>query len=92
MRCTPSGRVAGVCVRTPEGTRSVMPDRAPDPRMLAALKKAVGVLQEKGIPFALAGSMACWALGGPPSRQGAGPECPTPASNTVAAQAGSARA
>jgi predicted nucleotidyltransferase len=36
--------------------------------MLAVLKKAMGVLQEEGIPFALAGSMACWALGGPPSR------------------------
>jgi nucleotidyltransferase DUF2204 len=45
-----------------------MPDRAPDPRMLAVLKKAVGVLSNAGIPFALAGSMACWALGGPPSR------------------------
>ena len=36
--------------------------------MLAVLKKAVGVLSGAGIPFALAGSMACWALGGPPSR------------------------
>ncbi|HEU5448373.1 MAG TPA: nucleotidyltransferase [Acidimicrobiia bacterium] len=45
-----------------------MADRAPDPRMLAVLKGAVGVLNEAGIPFALAGSMACWALGGPPSR------------------------
>jgi Nucleotidyl transferase of unknown function (DUF2204) len=45
-----------------------MPDRAADPRMLAVLKKAMGVLQADGIPFALAGSMACWALGGPPSR------------------------
>ena len=45
-----------------------MPDRAADPRMLSVLKKAMGVLQEEGIPFALAGSMACWALGGPPSR------------------------
>jgi hypothetical protein len=36
--------------------------------MLATLKKAVGVLNEARIPFALAGSMACWALGGPPSR------------------------
>ena len=36
--------------------------------MLAVLKEAVGVLNEAGIPFALAGSMACWALGGPPSR------------------------
>jgi len=45
-----------------------MADRAPDPRMLTVLKKAVGVLNQAGIPFALAGSMACWALGGPPSR------------------------
>jgi hypothetical protein len=45
-----------------------MADRAPEPRMLAVLKKAVGVLNGAGIPFALAGSMACWALGGPPSR------------------------
>lgn len=45
-----------------------MADRAPEPRMLAVLKKAVGVLNDAGIPFALAGSMACWALGGPPSR------------------------
>lgn len=45
-----------------------MPDRAPDPRMLAVLKKAVGVLTAADVPFALAGSMACWALGGPPSR------------------------
>ena len=36
--------------------------------MMAVLKKAVGVLRQEGIPFALAGSMACWALGGPPSR------------------------
>jgi hypothetical protein len=36
--------------------------------MIAVLKKAVGVLREADIPFALAGSMACWALGGPPSR------------------------
>lgn len=36
--------------------------------MMSVLKKAVGVLREDGIPFALAGSMACWALGGPPSR------------------------
>jgi hypothetical protein len=36
--------------------------------MIAVLKKTVGVLREAGIPFALAGSWACWALGGPPSR------------------------
>ena len=45
-----------------------MPDRAPDPRITAVLKRAVGVLSNADIPFALAGSMACWALGGPPSR------------------------
>ena len=45
-----------------------MPDRAPDPLMLAVLKRAVGVLSKADVPFALAGSMACWALGGPPSR------------------------
>jgi hypothetical protein len=36
--------------------------------MLSVLKRAVGVLSAADIPFALAGSMACWALGGPPSR------------------------
>lgn len=45
-----------------------MPDRAPDPGILSILKRAVGVLSAADIPFALAGSMACWALGGPPSR------------------------
>jgi Uncharacterised nucleotidyltransferase len=45
-----------------------MPDRAPEPRILSVLKRAIGVLSTAEIPFALAGSMACWALGGPPSR------------------------
>jgi hypothetical protein len=45
-----------------------MPNRAPDPRILTVLKKAVGVLGKAGIPYALAGSMATWALGGPPSQ------------------------
>jgi hypothetical protein len=45
-----------------------MPDRAPEPGILSILKRAVGVLGATDIPFALAGSMACWALGGPPSR------------------------
>jgi hypothetical protein len=44
-----------------------MPDRAWDPRMLAVLKRAVGVLGRAGIPYAVAGSVATWALGGPPS-------------------------
>lgn len=45
-----------------------MPDRAPEPRILSVLKRAVGALNVAEIPYALAGSMACWALGGPPSR------------------------
>jgi hypothetical protein len=45
-----------------------MPDRAWDPRMLAVLKRAVGVLGTANIPYALAGSVATWALGGPPSQ------------------------
>lgn len=45
-----------------------MPDRAPEPVLLSVMKRAVGVLRAADIPFALAGSMACWALGGPPSR------------------------
>jgi hypothetical protein len=45
-----------------------MPDRAPDPQILSVLKRAVGVLGAAEIPYALAGSMACWAWGGPPSR------------------------
>ena len=45
-----------------------MADRSPDPRILSVLKRAIGVLSAADIPFALAGSMACWALGGPPSR------------------------
>lgn len=65
----PSGRsVRGVCGGACQGTRSLMPDRAPEPGILAVLKRAVGVLDAAEIPFALAGSMACWALGGPPSR------------------------
>ncbi|MEW6472208.1 MAG: nucleotidyltransferase [Actinomycetota bacterium] len=45
-----------------------MPDRAPEPGILSVLKRAVGVLSAADIPYALAGSMACWAWGGPPSR------------------------
>jgi hypothetical protein len=36
--------------------------------MLTVLKRTVGALTAAEVPFALAGSMACWALGGPPSR------------------------
>jgi predicted nucleotidyltransferase len=34
-------------------------------RLLEAMKKAGGVLNEAGIPFALGGGLACWARGGP---------------------------
>src|SRR5690349_2417849 len=34
-------------------------------RLLDAMKKAVGVLQEEGVPFVLGGGLACWARGGP---------------------------
>jgi hypothetical protein len=50
------------------GYALIVPDRAAEPRMIAVLKRTVCVLQEAGIPYALAGSWACWALGGPPSR------------------------
>ncbi|HEV7863128.1 MAG TPA: nucleotidyltransferase [Acidimicrobiia bacterium] len=45
-----------------------MPNRACDPRILAVLKRAVCVLGKAGIPYAVAGSMATWALGGPPTQ------------------------
>jgi predicted nucleotidyltransferase len=34
-------------------------------RLLEAMKKAGGVLNEAGIPFVLGGGLACWARGGP---------------------------
>src|SRR5436190_22310438 len=34
-------------------------------RLLAAMKKAAGVLQEAGVPWVLGGGLACWARGGP---------------------------
>jgi predicted nucleotidyltransferase len=34
-------------------------------RLLAAMKKAGGALKEAGIPFVLAGGLACWARGAP---------------------------
>jgi predicted nucleotidyltransferase len=45
-----------------------MPNRAADPRILTVLKRAVGVLERAGIRHALAGSMATWTLGGPPTQ------------------------
>ncbi len=34
-------------------------------RLLDAMKKAGGVLNDAGIPFVLGGGLACWARGGP---------------------------
>src|SRR5436309_15821624 len=34
--------------------------------MESALRRGAGALREAGIPFALAGSAACWVRGGPP--------------------------
>jgi len=34
-------------------------------RLLEAMKKAAGVLQEADVPFVLGGGLACWARGGP---------------------------
>jgi len=34
-------------------------------RLLAAMKKAGGVLNDAGIPFVLGGGLACWARGAP---------------------------
>ena len=41
-------------------------DELPFGRILDTLKKAVGVLRDAQIPFALAGGIASWARGGPP--------------------------
>jgi hypothetical protein len=41
-------------------------DAEPDfERLLDAMKKAAGVLNDAGIPFILGGGLACWARGGP---------------------------
>ncbi len=34
-------------------------------RLLAAMKKAGGALNEAGVPFVLGGGLACWARGAP---------------------------
>ncbi len=45
-----------------------MPEPNSDPEAIRqTMKKSVAVLQDAGIPFALAGGMACWARGGPES-------------------------
>lgn len=43
-----------------------MPSSQSEP-MLHAMKRAVGALREAGVPFALAGGLAAWARGGPPT-------------------------
>ena len=35
--------------------------------LIEAMKKAAGALKEAGVPFVLAGGLACWARGGPES-------------------------
>lgn len=34
-------------------------------RVIVTLKRAVAALRDAGVPFAVAGSLACWARGGP---------------------------
>lgn len=34
-------------------------------RVIASLKRTVAALRDAGVPFAVAGSLACWARGGP---------------------------
>ena len=34
-------------------------------RVIASLKRTVAALRDGGVPFAVAGSLACWARGGP---------------------------
>jgi hypothetical protein len=43
-------------------------DGQPFERIEATLKRAVGALRDAGVPFLLAGSLASWARGGPPTR------------------------
>jgi hypothetical protein len=47
------------------GLDSVVSHRHPSEPMLAALKRTAAALRDGGIDFALAGSMAAWARGGP---------------------------
>ena len=43
-------------------------DGQPFERIEQTLKRAVGALRDAGVPFLLAGSLASWARGGPPTR------------------------
>jgi hypothetical protein len=44
-----------------------MPSSAPNEEMLATMKRAAAALRDAGIPFAIGGSFAVWARGGPSS-------------------------
>lgn len=52
-----SGRETGASVSTDE--------ERDFERLLEAMKRAAGVLNDAGIPFVLGGGLACWARGGP---------------------------
>ena len=43
-------------------------DGQPFERIEATMKRAIGALREADVPFVLAGSLASWARGGPPTR------------------------
>ncbi|MGI9097633.1 MAG: nucleotidyltransferase [Solirubrobacteraceae bacterium] len=45
-----------------------MSDEQPFERIEETMKRAIGALREAGVPFLLAGSLASWARGGPPTR------------------------
>jgi predicted nucleotidyltransferase len=48
------------------GNRAAMPDPDADfQNLLDTMKNAAAVLRDAGVPFALAGGLACWARGGP---------------------------
>ena len=42
-----------------------MPDNPETARLVAAMKRASGAMRDAGVPFMLAGGLACWARGGP---------------------------
>lgn len=43
------------------------PDKERAQRVVTALKRAAAALRDAGVPFAVAGGLACWARGGPVS-------------------------
>ena len=48
--------------------RIVSGDGQPMDAIERTLKRAIGALRDAGVPFLLAGSLASWARGGPPTR------------------------